>query len=314
MKITRRAALGGLATLTLPRVAGASRLETLTLREGRAQIAPPGYPETVIWGPDGMAPGPVLRQAQGSRLVRRVVNDLPQPTALHWHGIRIDNAMDGVPGVTQEAIPPGGDFLYDFLLPDAGTYWYHSHAQSSEQVERGLQGALIVDEVEPPELDGDHVLILDDWRLSQDAQIVGDFTNGHDLSHAGRIGNVVTTNGTMDLTLTAGRGDRLRLRLINAANARIFTLSLEGMTGWIIATDGMPVPLPRAITGRFSLAPAQRLDLIVEFRTDEDEAFLIDHVRDEAFAQVSFKLDGSGTPRTNAPLPLPPIRTTGAGP
>ena len=106
---------------------------------------------------------------------------------------------------------------------------------SVEQVERGLYGPLIVEEPEPIDVDAEHVLVLDDWRLDPEAQVMGGFDNGHDLSHGGRLGNVVTTNGAMELVLAARKGDRLRLRLINAANARIFTLGLAGMRGWIMA-------------------------------------------------------------------------------
>ena len=90
----------------------------------------------------------MIRVRQGERVVRRLVNALPRPTTIHWHGIRIDNAMDGVPGMTQATVPPGGEFLYDFAVPDAGTYWYHPHDRSYEQVARGLAGALIVEEAE----------------------------------------------------------------------------------------------------------------------------------------------------------------------
>ena len=82
--------------------------------------------------------------AQGERVQRRLVNRLAQGTSTHWHGIRIDNAMDGVSGLTQDAVQPGATFDYDFTVPDAGTYWYHAHNRSFEQVAWGLYGALIV--------------------------------------------------------------------------------------------------------------------------------------------------------------------------
>ena len=127
------------------------------------------------------------------------------------------------------------------------------------------------------------------------------------MSHGGRLGNVVTTNASMDLVLDARRGDRLRLRLLNAANARIFTLGLQGMRGWIMATDGMPLAEPRAVEGRMSLAPAQRLDLIVDIDANAgDDAVLLDIVREEAFAQASFRISDGGTPRSSAPRALPP--------
>ncbi|WP_412563648.1 multicopper oxidase domain-containing protein [Thalassobius sp. MITS945101] len=188
--VTRSAMASALLGQGLPSFAKADLTE-ITARSGKVQLAPADYPMTEVWGYDGLAPGPVLRFQQGERLQRRLVNALEQPTSIHWHGIRIDNAMDGVPGLTQAAVPPGGHFDYDFALPDAGSYWYHAHWASPEQVGRGLHGALIVEEDEAPEVDRDEVLVLDDWRLNpEDAQIMADFDNRHDLSHAGRYGNI----------------------------------------------------------------------------------------------------------------------------
>ncbi len=303
----RRSFLSGSAALSLlPAPVLASQPRNMSARASSVRIAPSDYPETNVWSFDGITPGPELRISQGSRLYLRLFNELDVATSVHWHGIRIDNAMDGVPGVTQPPIGPGESFDYSFVCPDAGTYWYHSHLQSVEQVERGLYGPLIVEEPEPIDVDAEHVLVLDDWRLDPEAQVMGGFDNGHDLSHGGRLGNVVTTNGAMELVLAARKGDRLRLRLINAANARIFTLGLAGMRGWIMATDGMPIADPRAIEGPFLLAPAQRLDLIVDIEAgDSEEAVLLDIVGEERFAQVSFEVSGAGKTRNAPPSPLP---------
>ncbi|EAQ22967.1 multicopper oxidase, putative [Roseovarius sp. 217] len=135
--------------------------------------------------------------------------------------------MDGVAGLTQAAVEPGESFDYDFVVPDAGTYWYHAHARSIEQVARGLYGALIVEEAEAPEVDREEVLILDDWLLDPEtAQINPDFTSAHSRSHAGRMGNFVATNGQYGLAIDVRQNERLRLRLINAANARIFVVDI----------------------------------------------------------------------------------------
>lgn len=304
----RRTFLSGATALAvLPKTSFASQTQMLSARTSSVRIAPPEYPETRVWAFDGMSPGPVLRIPRGARLERRFVNELDVPTSVHWHGIRLENAMDGVPGVTQPPVASGETFDYAFTCPDAGTFWYHSHLQSVEQVERGLYGVLIVEEPEPPEVDADHILVFDDWRLDDNAQITDDFDNGHDLSHGGRIGNVVTTNGVMDLVLDAAQGDRLRLRLVNAANARIFNLGLRGMRGWIVSTDGMPVKEPRPVTAPFTLAPAQRLDLVVDIEAAAgEEAMLLDMVRNEAFSQAAFRVSGGGALRDAAPRPLPP--------
>ena len=322
MKLTRRAVLGGTAAaLSLPavglRAAMAQDDGMAELRAVKAlhQLAPAEYPATEIWGYDGAAPGPEIRLGQGERLRRRLVNALDQPSTIHWHGIRIDNAMDGVPELTQEAVAPGDSFDYDFVLPDAGTYWYHAHNQSPEQVGRGLYGPLIVEESAPPELDAEHVLILDDWRLDDQAQIDPDFASGHDLSHGGRMGNFIATNAQFDLALPVQQNQRLRLRLINAANARIFPLGLKGLEGWIMAYDGMPLPAPVPVTSEMVLAPAQRIDLIVDVTAAEgDEAYLVRFDRDAAVAQVSFPVTGRGAlGRRPAPGALPPNPVTALG-
>ncbi|KAF0675758.1 multicopper oxidase family protein [Profundibacterium mesophilum] len=313
MKLNRRQMLAGsAASLWLPRLAeaaaGAGGMQVIEPRAAEHQLAPSDYPATRIWGYDGMAPGPEMRIAQGERLTRRLRNGLDQPTSIHWHGIRIDNAMDGVPGLTQEAVAPGASFDYDFALPDAGTYWYHAHAQSVEQVGRGLYGALIVTEPEPLDIDAEHVLILDDWRLQDDAQLAGDWGAPHDNSHGGRMGNFIATNATFDLALPVEQNARLRLRLINAANARIFPLALKGLEGWIVALDGMPLASPEAVGEDFVLGPGQRADLLVDVVAEEgEEAYLVRFDRDAAAAQVSFPVTGrAALSRRPAPAPLPP--------
>ncbi|ETW10594.1 multicopper oxidase type 3, partial [Roseivivax marinus] len=234
MTYTRRdaLALAGGATLAaaLPRGLAAEpepATERLVARVASTQFAPEGYPATEIWGYDGLIPGRTLRQPQGSRLRLRFENELPGASSVHWHGIRVDNAMDGVAGVTQPAVAPGDTFDYDVRLPDAGTFWYHAHLRSVEQVARGLYGALVVDEAEGPDVDRDEVLILDDWLIDPEtAQIDADFASPHDRSHAGRRGNFITVNGAADFALPAKRHERLRLRVVNAANARIFEVAL----------------------------------------------------------------------------------------
>lgn len=119
---------------------------------------------TEVWAYNGTVPGPEIRIRLGDRVRVTLKNELDTPTTIHWHGIRVPAGMDGVPMVSQEAVPPGGTFLYEFTPPDAGTYFYHSHVDVHEQVDRGLYGAFIV---EPP--DGmamrDGIFALDDWLL-----------------------------------------------------------------------------------------------------------------------------------------------------
>src|SRR5262249_39832724 len=196
-----------------------------------------GQPETTVWAFNGTVPGPVVRVKQGERLRVGVENQLTEATTVHHHGIRLPNAMDGVPHLTQRPIAPGETFVYEFDVPEAGTYWYHPHINSAEQVGRGLSGALIVEERAPIDVDRDVVWVLSDWRLLPDAQISDDFRNMHDMAHNGRVGNTVTINGKIPETFSVRTGERIRLRLINAANARIFGLKFSEHKPLVIAYD-----------------------------------------------------------------------------
>ncbi len=284
--------------------------ESLTAKLARVQLAPSQYPATEVWSFDGTVPGSLIRVSQGEQVSRRFVNQLPEPSSVHWYGVRIVNAMDGVSGLTQDPVPSGAHFDYTFTPKDAGTYWYHNHTNSVEQVARGLYGPLIVDELEPVDVDQDEFLVLDDWLLDPEtAQIDPDFLSPHDRSHAGRRGNYVAVNGEAATTIAVKKNQRLRLRLINAANARIFQLSVSGLEGWVMALDGMPLPEPEAITEPLLLAPGQRVDLFVDVTADSGQtADLVWYEDQEGYSLVQFTVDGehSGPRRTVMPNALPP--------
>src|SRR5262245_17072438 len=236
--LTRRQVFAGAgicaAVLTLPRLAGSQTVSedgflTVRARQGTAALRGPtaGAP-TPIWGFDGTTPGPLLRVRRSQELKVRVINDLPEPTVVHWHGVRLPNAMDGVPHLTQAPIAPGASFEYRFTPPDAGTFWYHSHQYSSEQLARGLYGALVVDEAEPVDIDRDVALVVSDWRLKPDGTVdEASFRSLHDAAMAGRIGQHVTANGMPVADIAVKTNERLRLRFINAANARVMILRLD---------------------------------------------------------------------------------------
>ncbi|HGG04555.1 MAG TPA: multicopper oxidase family protein [Aliiroseovarius sp.] len=271
--VTRRQVLVGAgagAAMLVPGLGhAAADIPVLEARLGRMQLVPGDGPETEIWGYGGDVPGPMIRVPQGARIQRRLFNNLPQPTAVHWHGLRINNAMDGVPGLTQDAVEPGAGFDYDFVARDAGTFWYHSHNQSTEQVARGLYGLLIVDEPDQPDLDHDIAVVVDDWRLTQDAAITEDFNQTHDWSHAGRLGNYIQVRQFPDLA-GVKQYQRLRLRFVNTATDRIMQIGLQGLDGHVVAYDGMPLRVPEP-AGPFILAPAQRVDMIVDVTAAEGE-------------------------------------------
>lgn len=282
VSLSRRGALkllGACATLGSVAAAGGCASPALTAAAPRSLRAAPATQSlgekfavpTAIWGYDGASPGPVLRYRQGETLDVDVANALPAPTTVHWHGLRVPIDMDGVPYISQKPIEPGARFRYRFALPDAGTYWYHPHFRSHEQVTRGLYGALIIDEVQPPQVDHDWPWVLADWLVDNEGAVRTDFEDPRDMSHAGRIGNVVTLNGHMAMhtqadpaPLSARAGERIRLRLINAASARIFVLQFNGVTPTIVAFDGQPVaPHPVPPNG-IVLGPAMRADVMLD--------------------------------------------------
>src|SRR5262249_50248301 len=152
----------------------------------------------------------------------RLVNALPVDTSIHWHGVRLPSAMDGVVYLTQQPIAPGGSFDYRFTPPDAGTYWYHPSSPTSDGRERGLHGALIVEESEPVGADRDVVLILQDWRLDPEPD------------------DRVAANAQLPLDLAVATNERLRLRLINASSARTTALRFASHRITVIAIDGQP--------------------------------------------------------------------------
>ncbi len=273
---------------------------TIVARQGTAELLEDGGPKADIWGYDGLVPGPVLRMRQGETLPVRFVNQLPQPSTIHWHGVRIDNAFDGVAGLTQEAVPPGGTFDYRVTAPDAGTYWYHPHNRSWEQLARGLYGVLIVEEAGEKAYDREMLLVFDDWRLGEDGKLdEASFGNLHDWSHQGALGNVLTTNGQPLWRETARPGERLRLRIVNTANARILALRLAGLSPRVIALDGQPVA-PYALDGEsFTIAPSQRVDLIVDVPMAE-RLFSIEEVSSQPFAAGELRVSGAPLQRVHA--------------
>ena len=253
MKLTRRIFLAGSAVaLAHPRIAIASpsvlRAEPVT-----SQILPLGDGTTAMLGFNGSTPGPELRVQQGAELAVRFENRIDEGSSLHWHGIRLNNAMDGVPNLTQPMVQAGEDFDYRFQVPDAGTYWYHSHNRSWEQVAKGLYGPLIIEEAVPPQVDHDITVMLDDWRIEETGALFDGFGNMHDFAHAGRLGNYAKAIISQD---NVRFGDRVRLRFINTATARVFPMRLEGLTGMIVALDGESTTAFSRFVLAFSYCPS----------------------------------------------------------
>jgi len=188
---------------------------------------------------NGQQPGPLLQVAQGAEVTVELTNALDQPTTIHWHGIRLDNANDGVPDLTQQPVAPGGRFTYRLRFPDAGIYWYHPHVREDIQQDLGLYGNLMV---RSPRADyfspanREEVLMLDDL-LADDNGLVpfGEGTPTHALM--GRFGNVMLVNGEPRYELEVGRRDVVRFFLTNVSNTRTFNLSFPGARMKVVASD-----------------------------------------------------------------------------
>ena len=307
MNLTRRSLLASASALAvMPKFAlGNEDIEVLEARPGAVSLVSDEFPATEVWTYNGEVPGPEIRVAQGARIKRRLVNSLEQPTTIHWHGVRIENAMDGVPGVTQDAVQPGGEFFYDFEVPDAGTYWYHSHFNTTEQISRGLYGALIVEEPNPPEVDHDITVVVDDWRLGQDAQIDPDFSQIHDWSHAGRLGNFLKATLTPALA-EVKQNQRLRLRFICVATDRVMQVAMTGMQGKVVALDGMPLAVPTP-AGVLTLGPAQRADVIVDVTGEPGGKAVIGFVgREGNITLASLAITGQASLASRGDIPVLP--------
>jgi FtsP/CotA-like multicopper oxidase with cupredoxin domain len=215
------------------------------------------------WGFNGQVPGPVIKAGKGETVVVKVKNQLSEPTIIHWHGIRLDAAMDGTDAV-QRPIQPGEEFEYRFVVPDAGTFWYHSHYNETVQVERGLYGALVVNSENDPVVDAEKVIMIDDMKLTPDHQFkkpswfLPKFIERHD----GRQGDILLINGKEDTVLKMYAGQIERWHIINSSSARYFRLYFEGRPFKIIGTDGGLIQEPVSVTEAL-ITPGERLDILV---------------------------------------------------
>lgn len=291
------ASASALAILPLQASAAADPL-TLTAEAVTRQLLPKGEGSTAMLGFNGSMPGPELRLKRGEQISIDVENRLEEGTAVHWHGIRLENRMDGVPVLTQDLINPGDSKTYSFAPPDAGTYWYHSHYISQEQVARGMMGPLIVEDDMPPDVDHDITVVLSDWIINEDGSLSDDFTDMHSVAHAGYMGNFARAFLSQ---AEVKEGDRVRFRIINAATNRIFPLTVAGVAGSVVALDGMALGQPRGLSD-LTLAPAQRADLIVDITGPVSFDMLS---RQGSYRLADVAVSGSNTDRK--PEPIAPL-------
>lgn len=316
------AGAGVAAAGLLPRSGRAEARRTeynLTAAITRSPILGTSRPRTEVWSYNGSIPGPEIQVRQGKPVRIIVRNDLPESTTVHWHGIRLPNNMGGVPDLTQRPIAPGETFTYEFTPPDAGTFWYHSHSNSLQQLGRGLAGPLIVEEAEPYPVDRDIIWMLADWRLTPDAQIAPGFGNAMEAAMSGRVGNTVTVNGSVSRGEQVHAGERIRLRLINGALARIMALRFEGHRPVIIAVDGQPCEPHQPADGRVLLGPAMRIDIVLDLQGEpgrrysirddfyEDLAYTVTHLNYNATSSARAMRDDSYAPLPDNPLHEPDL-------
>lgn len=215
------------------------------------------------WGFNQQVPGPIIKAGKGDTLVVKLKNNLSEPTTIHWHGIRLLAPMDGT-GEVQNPIEPGGEFEYRFELKDAGSFWYHSHHNETVQMERGMYGAIIVEDEDDPVVDEEKVFVMDDMNLSANFEFTKPSWALPRLieKHDGRQGDTLLINGKVDSVINMHAGQMERWRFINASSARYFKLHLGGKEFKIIGTDGGLIEKPVAVTEAL-ITPGERLDIVV---------------------------------------------------
>jgi FtsP/CotA-like multicopper oxidase with cupredoxin domain len=234
----------------------------LTAKPVKWQILP-GVRVTA-WTYDGTVPGPEIRVPYGQKVRVVVKNELPDPTTVHWHGIAVPNAMDGVPDVTQEPIEPGQTFTYEFrAVPTAdssrgGTFMYHSHFDEDRQVGLGLSAPFVIEPPSKPAYQLERTILLGEWNFDPQT---GD--TRPPMQMEGSFPNYFTINGKAfpaTESIKARRGQRVLLRVIGGMQ---FThpMHLHGMSFEVVAKDGAPLDSPYE-ADVIDVAPGERYDLL----------------------------------------------------
>lgn len=222
----------------------------------------------------GTVPGPMLQARVGEQVIVHFQNDLPAPTTVHWHGLRVPNAHDGSMS-SQHEIPSGGTYDYRFVVQDAGSFWYHPHINAPEQVEKGLYAPLIVQGDPAISVAAERYLVLDDVKLLGSGKL-DEAVDPLDIM-LGRPGNVLLVNGMREGRIEVPRGSRERWRLVNVANGRYFNLRLPGHRFYVIGWDGGLLPIPY-VTETLLIAPGERYDVLVTFESPPEGHLALQNV------------------------------------
>ncbi|WP_043976983.1 multicopper oxidase family protein [Priestia megaterium] len=239
-----------------------------------------------VWTYDGSVPGSQIRVKQGDKVKVNLKNELSEPVTIHWHGLPVPNSQDGIPGVTMNAVKPGKTFTYEFTASVPGTYWYHSHQDSVNQIDKGLYGTLIVEGKDEEKVDKDYTLVLDEWISSGESSMKNmnhgpmrskeDKKDSDNSAHSMDEMNInmgddmsmydlYTINGksakNME-TLKVTKGDTVKLRLVNAGYIS-HKIHVHGYDFKIVSTDGQPINDPTIIKDQtVTVAPGERYDLV----------------------------------------------------
>ena len=188
---------------------------------------------------NGSIPGPTLKISQGATVTVNFKNDTDVANTIHSHGVRMANAFDGVPDVTQKAVLPGESFTYTLTFPDTGVYWYHPHMRDDYAIELGLYGNFVVTPKSPTywnKVDREVAVFLDDILIEND-KIAPFYKKGSDRALMGRFGNTMLVNGETDYTLSVKKGEVIRLYFTNSASVRPFNLAIKGVKMKLVGGD-----------------------------------------------------------------------------
>jgi FtsP/CotA-like multicopper oxidase with cupredoxin domain len=247
-----------------------------------------------MYGFNGQYPGPLLQVARNAEIVVDFTNAIDQPTAVHWHGVRLDNRFDGVPGLTQAAVAPGGHFTYHLRFPDAGIYWYHPHVREDTQQDLGLYGNILVRSPRADYFSPAHreeVLMLDDLLLDDGGALVP--YGKEEATHAlmGRFGNLFLVNGDPAFSRSVKRGEVVRFYLTNVSNTRTFNLSFGRGTRMKVVASDVGNYEQEAWVESVVIAPAERYVVHVRFDEPGDVALVnrvrgLDHLFGRFFAET----------------------------
>ena len=265
--------------------------DTLHLEAGLVRRSLKGRTYT-MYAFNGQYPGPLIEAVRGSELTVIFRNRLPHASTVHWHGLRLDSRSDGVPDLSQSAVPPGGLFTYHLRFPDAGIYWYHPHVREDVQQELGLYGNMLVrpdsgDQYGPANREA--VLMLDDILVNDDGLVpLGLESPTHTLM--GRFGNLLLVNGEPRYQLSVKRGEVVRFFLTNTSNTRTFNLSLPGARLKVVGSDAGPYAR-EAWVESVVIGPAERYVVHARFDRPGPTALVnkvrgLDHLYGRFFAET----------------------------